>query len=159
MRTTAIVGAALACCVATGASAAEVTDKARFKASVEKVWAAIGNFCGIASWHPAAAGCELSKKGDTTLRTIALKGGGQIVEQQLAWDDKGHSYSYAIVESPLPVAGYKSTMKVEGDGTASQVVWVGSFEAKGASEEEAKKVIEGIYAAGLDGIKAKLNGM
>ena len=36
------------------------------------------------------------------------------------------------------------------------MVWQGNFEPKGASEEEATKVIAGIYEAGLDGIKEKV---
>ena len=30
-------------------------------------WAAIGDFCGIASWHPAVAKCEISVKDGATL--------------------------------------------------------------------------------------------
>ncbi|WP_020180103.1 SRPBCC family protein [Methylopila sp. M107] len=137
----------------TAASAAEVTDTIEIKASPAKVWAASADdFCGIAKFHPAIEKCALSAGGKT--RTLSLKGGGTIVENLTAHKD-GSSYSYVIVESPLPVADYKSTFSVKGSGDTSMVTWTGSFEPKGADEAAAKKVIAGIYAGGLAALKAK----
>ena len=159
MRTSAMIGAAFVCCLATSATAAEVIQKATVNAPADKVWATIGNFCGIKNWISIVTKCEITRKDDTTIyRTITLNNGGSILEKQLAWDGDHHSYSYAIVDSPLPVRGYKSTLKVEGNGATSEIIWTGNFEPKDVSEDEAKKVISGIYAAGIDGIKAKLNG-
>lgn len=147
----------LASCLAvaaSAASAAEVTESIEIKAAPEKVWAASAkDFCGIGQFHPAVEKCALSNGGKT--RTLSLKGGGTIVENQTANTD-GSSYSYVIVESPLPVADYKSTFTVKGGGGGSTVTWTGSFEPKGADEAAAKKVIQGIYAGGLAALKSKL---
>jgi hypothetical protein len=47
-----------------GATPALAVDAAQSgmaaSAGVDKVWAAVGDFCGIGAWHPALAGCELS---------------------------------------------------------------------------------------------------
>ena len=149
----AVAGLALA---AAPAFAAEVTEATPVNATPEKVWATIGGFCGIAQWHPAIAGCELSSKGGKQIRTLTLKGGGSIVEEQLGRDETLMKYSYAIIESPLPVANYVSTIQVEpsaaSGSTGSTVTWTGNFEPKGASEAEAKTVIDGIYVKGLAGI-------
>ncbi len=129
---------------------------------VEDVWKIIGDFCGIGEWHPAVEKCEMSEADGAKLRTLSLKGGGTIVEKLEAWDDAKHSYTYSIVESPLPVANYTSTLstKADDDGGAG-IKWTGSFEAAGASDDEAKGVIEGIYKAGIDVIleKAKAASM
>jgi hypothetical protein len=159
MKTSAMVGAAFVCCLATGASAAEVIQKGTVNAPVDKVWATIGDFCGVKNWIAIVTKCEISRKDDSTIyRTITLNNGGVIMEKLLAWDGDHHSYSYAIVDSPLPVQGYKSTLKVEGSGATSEIVWTGNFQPKEVSEDEAKKVISGIYAAGIDAIKAKVGG-
>ena len=45
--------AALAAAAATPALALTVTRSAEIAAPPAKVWAAIGEFCGIGDWHPA----------------------------------------------------------------------------------------------------------
>lgn len=138
------------------ASATEVTETAAFKASASTVWKmANPDFCGIGTWHPAIEGCKLSENG--TKRTLSLKGGGTIVEKRTAWNKKKTSYSYDIVESPLPVANYKSTFTVTPKGAkASEVTWSSTFEPKGASEDDAKKAIDGIYTSGLTALQGKM---
>jgi hypothetical protein len=111
-------------------------------------WKKIGDFCGIATWHPAVAKCELSH--GNKIRTLTLNGGGTIVERLLKWNNKTYSYTYTIVSSPLPVSNYISTIKVIPDGLVSEVVWTGKYKAKGKSDADAKTVIDGIYKAGLD---------
>jgi Polyketide cyclase / dehydrase and lipid transport len=116
----------------------------------EALWKKIGDFCGIGSWHPAVEKCVLSADGNE--RTLSLKGGGTIVEALVNLDDAHHSYTYRIVSSPLPVANYISTISVSPDPKGSSVKWVGKYDAKGASDAEAKKVIDGIYDAGEKGL-------
>ncbi len=117
-----------------------------------KVWATIGDFCGIGTWHPAVATCTLSDKDGVKLRTLALKGGGTILESQTSRDDKVMSYTYAIVESPLPVSDYSSTLAVSPKGSGSTVTWTGTFKAKGAPDAVAADAITGIYESGLKAI-------
>jgi hypothetical protein len=114
--------------------------------SVDTLWEKVGDFCGISKRHPAIEKCELSNDGKT--RTLSLKGGGTIVEHLVKWDDRDHSYTYTIVRSPLPVSHYVSTIRVVKDKDGSAFEWSGHYRAKGASEGEAKKTIDGIYQAG-----------
>lgn len=81
---------------------------------------------------------------------------GILREQLLQMDDGAHSYTYSILESPLPVSGYVSTLGVlEGDALdMATVVWASQFAAEGMSEQEASAVIAGIYEAGLQSLKA-----
>lgn len=120
-----------------------------------KVWATIGDFCGIGSWHPVVEKCVPSAKDGKILRTLSLKGGGTIIESQTARDDGKMEYTYAIVESPLPVSDYSSTISVIPSGAGSKVAWTGSFKAKGAPDSVAKDAIEGIYTSGLKAIADK----
>lgn len=146
----------IALAVATGAAlllsgmtaqAVESRARANSKLSADAMWAKIGDFCGIGTWHPAIEKCALSADGKT--RTLSLKGGGTIVEKLVKMDAAHHSYTYAIVSSPLPVAHYRSTISVAAKGAGSVVSWKGKYEAKGASDADAKKTIDGIYASGL----------
>jgi hypothetical protein len=71
----------------------------------------------------------------------------------MKWDKAGHSYTYRIVTSPLPVKRYISTIKVVADGSGSDIIWTGKYKAvKGTSDADAKKTIDGIYKAGADAL-------
>lgn len=148
----AFIAAGFLAALAAPAYAVDSSKTATINADPEKVWRVIGDFCGIGDWHPAVDSCTLDAK-DPKTRTLALKGGGTIVEKQTAWDDKKMMYSYVIVESPLPVEGYKSTIKVAKAGSGAKVTWTGSYKAKGAPAAKAKETIDGIYEAGLKGIE------
>ncbi len=151
-----IFAATFATFVATPAIALKVSKSADMAASPAKVWALIGGFCAISDWHPVIEKCVLSKEGDKQLRTLSLKGGGTILEEQLFHNDDKMSYSYKILEGPLPVADYEATMEVARSGSGSKVTWWSTFEAKGAEPAKVEETIGGIFDAGLKGIAAKL---
>jgi hypothetical protein len=119
------------------------------------VWAAVGDFCGIAAWHPAVAKCEISAKDGATFRTLTLKDGAKLLEKQTAFDAKAMTYSYTIEDGPLPVANYKSTLKIAAKDKGSTIDWSGTFDAKGAPDADAIKTITGVYAGGVDALAAK----
>jgi hypothetical protein len=146
----AVIGLSLLVLTVVPASAVESSLKGSSAASADAVWAKIGDFCGIQKWHPAVEKCALSADGK--MRTLSLKGGGTIVEKLEKRDEAARSYSYSIVESPLPVANYLSTISVAAQGAGSTITWSGKYDAKGASEADAKKTIDGIYQAGLDAL-------
>lgn len=155
MIRSAIGAAALLAAAVTAAPALEVVKAVTIAAPPQKVWDTIGNFCGIGDWHPAIEHCEASMQDGKSIRTLSLKGGGTIVETELSRSDEKMSYSYAILDGPLPVAGYISTLAVTPGGEGSRVTWFGVFEAKGADDAKATAAISGIYEAGLAAISEK----
>ncbi len=46
------------------------------------------------------------------MNLLSLKGGDGVTEELTAYSGGGHSMSYKILESPLPVVGYRSTLAV-----------------------------------------------
>jgi hypothetical protein len=133
------------------AFAIESEYKAVSTHSIDAVWTKVGDFCGIGTWHPAVAKCELSH--GNKIRTLTLKGGGAIIERLVKWNKAGHSYTYRIVSSPLPVKNYISTIKVVADGSGADVIWSGKYKAvKGKTDADAKTTIDGIYKAGADAL-------
>jgi hypothetical protein len=151
-------GLALAVLVVGSASAAKNSNRVEANASPDAAWAAVGDFCGVKNWHPAIADCTLSRENGAEIRTLTTKDGGKFVEKLVKWDDKNHSYTYEILESPLPVTRYVSTFKVEEDDEPGKVaiIWSAEFEPKGATEREARAKVGEIYVAGLLGLKSKL---
>ncbi|MEG6509789.1 SRPBCC family protein [Methyloligella sp. 2.7D] len=153
LRGALLAGAVL---VATSSAAYAIDVKTRIEAPglPDQVWAQIGAFCDIAKWHPAVTDCSEKKDGDDTVRTLTLGDGGKIVEE--LGDTDAHSYSYEILESPLPVKDYEAKLWVEKDDEPDRTViyWTADFDAAdGSTDKEAEKVITGIFKAGLKGIK------
>jgi len=142
--------------LANPAAALEVSQSVEVQAPPEQVWALIGGFCSIAKWHPVVKQCSESQDDGAALRRLTTTDGAVLVEKRVQYSDEGMSYTYTIVDSPLPVAGYTSTLAVMGMGDGSMITWSGEFAAKGAPDEQAKDVIAGIYEAGLQALKDRL---
>lgn len=128
-----------------------VTASTHLNASPDQVWGTIGDPGAISQWHPAIATSELS--GDARLCT--LPDGAQIHERIDSVDPTTRSCTYSIVESPLPMSGYVSTIQVSEEGSGSAVDWTASFEPNGASAEDVAGILKGLYQAGF----ASLRGM
>ena len=148
--------AALAAFAVAGANAAyavEVRKVAEVKAPPAAVWAKVGEWCAIKDWHPAIANCEPGKRG---LRTLTLKDGGKIVEK--ITKTGRNTYSYDIIDGPLPVKNYSATLTAKADSLGTtDLVWTAKFDpAKGKTAAEAEAVIAGIFDAGLANIKSNL---
>ena len=126
--------------------------------SADKVWDLIGGFNALPDWHPAIEKSEIEGEGKGSVRTLHLAGGGTITERLEQLDDDGKHYSYAILSSPLPVADYKGTIRLQDDGDGCKVVWESEFQPAGAPEGDAVDVIRGIYQAGFDNLKKMYGG-
>ena len=135
------------------AEAIEVRKRREAPGTAAEVWALVGGFCAIQKWHPAVAKCEEKEEGGKVFRTLTLKDGVKIEEEQTK--KEATSYSYKILSSPLPVKDYNATLTVGPDDEEDRVeiLWTANFQANGASDEDAKKAIDGIFEAGVAGIK------
>jgi hypothetical protein len=134
---------------------AKVDMSVSLGAPARTVWDVIGGFNALAQWHPAVAKSEEVQEGGRKLRRLSLQGGGEIVEALESHDDGSRSYSYTIVSGPLPVANYRSELKIREDGAQRCTVeWGSSFEPKGA-ETQAVEAIRGVYQAGFDALKKR----
>ena len=124
----------------------------------KKIWHMIGDFGKLGRWHPAIASSEIESGGGATVRRLTTGDGAVLRERLLARSDSERSYSYSIVESPLPVRDYHSTIRVADlGGGRSAVIWQGRFEAVGEAEA-ALDLIAGIYDAGLDNLRKMVEG-
>ena len=156
------LGALLA--VAVAAPAAErtvsVVETVQLAATAGRTWGAIKDFGAWQSWHPAFASTQmLQGDGDSkgAVRVLMTKDGGKFTEELVAFDAAARSYQYRIIESPAPVIDYVSTIQVKETVAGSTVVWSSHFNVKaGTSEADAKKLISGVYRAGLDNLASVL---
>jgi hypothetical protein len=104
------------------------------EAPADAVWAQIRDFNGLPKWTPFVAesriegGLAADKVG--CIRNFRLKDGGVIREQLLTLSDYDFQCSYAILESPMGVENYVSTLKLTPvtDGNRTFAEWWAEFE-------------------------------
>jgi len=138
-----------------------VSMSTQLPVSAKQVWELIGGFNALAKWHPLVEKSEIKEDDDgkTTIRCLTLVGGGSIVERLETLYEDARLYSYSILEAPLPVAGYQSTIRVsDAEGGGCTVEWSSDFEAAGADPGEAVAAVEGVYKAGLDNLRKMFGG-
>jgi hypothetical protein len=103
------------------------------------------------------ANCDLNTTEKQPIRTLTTTDGSKIVERKTNWNDRAHAYSYMILESPLPVEKYHSTIKVLAlNLDKSEIIWSAVFSPKG-SPADADKAITGIFIRGLESLKRRLD--
>jgi len=135
-----------------------VTKEAVINTDAKTLWATVGGFGTLHTWHPGVASTALTGNGTTVgdKRELTLGDGAKVFETLEGLDDAKMTQSYTITQSPLPVANYHSTISVSaaGDGKAN-FKWTSTFEAAGAPDADAMNAVGGIYQGGIDALNAK----
>jgi dienelactone hydrolase len=147
MRLTLALSAITAVIVSTAsAQALESSMSAPSSLSADELWSKLSDFCAMPSWHPRVARCDLSADGRT--RTISYFGINTVAVETLDnRDDAGRSYTFTTVSTPLPLANQHTMVRVKaGSGAtspASVLELVSSYVARGVSDADARRVVEG----------------
>jgi hypothetical protein len=141
------------------AGSVQVRKEVALPLSPAETWKLVGDFCPQRQWSSDVLKCEIVSGANNrigTVRQLSLRNGSTAREKLVAHDPKTHAFSYTIVQSDLPVTGYRSTLSVKpGPNGGSLVEWKSSFDAKpGADAAAAKKIVEGIYDTGLGSLQS-----
>jgi len=133
---------------------ANVTESIHIAASADQVWDMIGDFHGLASWHPLIANSEKVEEGGVVYRKLTLGDGGVVVESMDEQNDERRSSTYTMTDvGPMPLAEYQATIAVkEAEANTSIIEWSGTFEPKGAPVEEVAQAVSGIYSSGFGAV-------
>jgi hypothetical protein len=131
----------------------EVKTEAEVGASADEVWKLVSDFGGFVE----AFGLPVTTEGAPGVgqtRTITM--GEPTVERCEALDVDARAIAYSVVSGPLPVRDYLGTMQVHEAGAGrSRITWDARFEPEGMSEEDAAKVIQGIFDGGLAALQGR----
>jgi len=130
-----------------------VNLKTTVNTTSDELWRIVSDFNGLSKFMEAVTAGSVDGEGIGAIRTLTLPDGAQIHERLEEFDDSKMKLVYSILDGPLPVEAYKSTMQVTDLGNGkSELMWSSIFNPKGASEKESKEAIEGIYNMGFEGI-------
>jgi len=132
-----------------------------FEAPADAVWRHFRDFGGLTKWAGAMVkSCTLEGEGVGAVRTLSLAQGNPLRERLVQFDDGDRSFSYAIIgPCDLPVDAYVGSVKLRADGLKRTTIdWIGTFDAKGSPEPDAKRIVEGIYRGAISALKKTLAG-
>lgn len=134
----------------------------------DQVWALVGNFDSIATWHPLIASSPADHGNDIgSKRTLTLKAEGtpSFQEELVKYDAAGHSYQYkieAVDPKILPVNNYQAWFELQ-DGPAGgcTIEWRAAFyrgymlndPPPELNDAASSAVVKAVIRAGLDNIK------
>ena len=134
---------------------AQASASIELPVSAEKVWQLIGGFNSLPDWSPNIPRSEATEGG--RVRHLDTSNGVTIVERLEKFDNAARSYSYSIVQAPFPITDYLATISVHPKAGENGCVvdWSGTFIAKGVSDREASKLVQGIFEGGLKALAAR----
>jgi mxaD protein len=130
-----------------------------FEAPADVVWSYFRDFGGLSKWAGAMIkSCTLEGEGVGAVRTLTLAQGNPLRERLVQFDEADKSFSYAIIGSrDLPLEEYVGSVKLRANGAKGTTIdWIGTFDAKGAPEADAKRIVEGIYRGAIAALKKSL---
>jgi hypothetical protein len=133
-------------------------------ASTDRVWNVLRDFNGHDRWHPAVAtsAIERSQPSDKIgcVRRFKLADGGELREQLLALSDLEQSFSYCLLDTPIPLFNYVAHVRLlpVTDGDRTFWHWECRFTTHAGEEQRLVEMVgEMIYQAGFDAVRKHLS--
>jgi hypothetical protein len=129
-------------------------------APVADVWRVLRNFDSVPLWSADVSEAVIEDGGVADrigcIRKLTLPDGSFFRETLLALSDADHSFSYDIIESPLPVSNYVATQRFTPVTTTGQTftAWAVNFEVSDEDAAQMRKVVgTAIFESGFEGMK------
>jgi hypothetical protein len=132
-------------------------------APTDRVWAVLRDFNGHDRWHPAVAisTIERAQAADKVgcVRRFKLKDGFELREQLLALSDLEQTFSYCLLDTPIPMFNYVAHIRLLPVTDGGRTFW--HWESRFTTRPEdavaiTKMVAEDIYQGGFDAIRRHL---
>ncbi len=130
---------------------------------IDRVWALLRDFNGHDRWHPAVRDSHIERgRGSDVVgcvRRFHLADGSELREQLLSLSDDGTSFTYCLLDTPVPLFNYVATVRLlpvtDGDRTFWQ--WESSFSTRPGEDDDMRRLVgEDIYQAGFEAIRNRL---
>jgi len=140
-----------------------VNRSAVIEAPIERVWAVLRDFNSHHQWHPAVTRSQMENDfdGDVVggVRRFNLADGAELREQLLRHSDRDYSFTYSILDSPLPLLDYVATVRLRPVTDVNQTFWDwrSQFRAPENRAAELENLVgRQIYEVGFTGLRTFL---
>ena len=115
------------------------------KVPTAEVWEKLIAFGGTEKFVPdLIERVEVEGAGTGAIRTIYLKGGGEIREELTKMDESLHQLNFVILSTPMPVQNYEGifTLRPESEQVC-EVTFESVYEVSPADKDDMRAVIKG----------------
>jgi Polyketide cyclase / dehydrase and lipid transport len=133
-------------------------------APTDRVWAVLRDFNGHDRWHPAVATSAIERGYSSDkigcVRRFRLADGGELREQLLALSDLEQSFSYCLLDTPIPLFNYVAHVRLlpVTDGDRTFWHWECRFTTRAGDEARLVAMVgEQIYQAGFDAVRRQVS--
>ena len=132
-------------------------------APIESVWEVIRDFNGHDRWHPAVATSAIERRRNPDevgcVRRFRLGDGSELREQLLTLSDLEQTYSYCLLDTPVPLLNYVAHVRLAPvtDGNLTFWEWESRFDTPdGMQDSLAAMVRDDIYLAGFNAVRSHM---
>jgi hypothetical protein len=132
-------------------------------APCDTVWAVLRDFDGMPSWHPPIRTSAIERQRPSAavgcVRRLTLADGAEIREQLLTLSDLEMTYSYCMLDTPLPLFNYVAHARLlpVTDGNRTFWQWEAQFDARPQDETDMVRLIgTDIFETGFAAMKSHL---
>jgi Polyketide cyclase / dehydrase and lipid transport len=129
----------------------------------DAAWSVLRDFNGHDRWHPAVATSSIERAQPSDkigcVRRFKLKDGSELREQLLALSDLEQTFSYCLLDTPIPMFNYVAHVRLlpVTDGDRTFWHWESRFTVRPAEAAEITAMVgEQIYQAGFEAIRRHL---
>lgn len=148
-----------------GPTPQRVDETIEIAASADTVWKKVQDFSTIGAWHPQVVSIEMP---DESTRILTLEN-GEVTESLDYVDAKSKSLGYRLLTEnfeAIPVSFYTIGLELEQQGEVTVLSWngrfyradTGNFPPENLNDEAAVKAMTDFARAGLEGLKANIEG-
>ncbi|MCL6609643.1 MAG: SRPBCC family protein [Geminicoccaceae bacterium] len=139
----------------------EVTTSTIFGAPTDRVWEVLRDFNGHDRWHPIVAKSTI-ERGEPSdrvgcVRRFVLQDGSELREQLLALSDLEQSFTYCLLDTPVPLFNYVATVRLlpVTDGDLTFALWQARFTTRPGEEAAMRRLVaEDVQRAGFEAIRS-----
>lgn len=139
---------------------ARVYTSSVINAPAATVWDRVRDFNGLPRWHPRIRDSRIEDALPADkigcIRNFNLQNGDNIREQLLGLSDYDMFFTYAILESPMPLTDYIATLRLTPitDGDRCFAEWSAEFNCDPSVENDLVTGIGGdVFQGGFDALK------
>lgn len=127
---------------------------------VDRLWSIVRDFNAHDQYHPIVATSQIERGHPVDkvgcVRRFTLRDGSELREQLLSLSDLEMSYSYCLLDTPIPLFNYVAHIRLlpVTDGNRSFWHWESRFTTPPGREAElAAKVGNDVYSAGMEAVR------
>jgi len=129
----------------------------------DAVWSVLRDFNGHDQWHPAVVESQIERSRESDrvgcVRKFVLQDGSELREQLLALSDMEQSFSYCLLDTPIPLLNYVAHVRLfpVTDDNTTFWEWESTFNTIDNREQELHDMVAAdIYEAGFNSIRTFL---